>query len=108
MMKFTDGYYSVDRIGEYVLLIDKSYWKLWEILEKSKNPIVSSMFNYAIKPRQVKVTPGSAAPDHVILYQALTRELGLAIQETQWWEKNLSEIRKSAYRTRIIQKVMES
>lgn len=106
MMKVTNGYYSIDQIGHYIVCLDKSYDKLLNIMKKSKDPIVQDLYTTILSRVAKRVKPLNGV--NVDLTEALIRETGKAIQNTDWWNESIGEIRKLSSRTRIVQRVMES
>jgi len=98
LMKFTGGFYSVDKVGCWICSNHDMVKRINKMLKNSKDPIIHYAYLHMASPRQFDRT----------LYDALIEESGKAIQSTPWWKNNINKIRKLARRTRIISQVMES
>jgi hypothetical protein len=94
LMKFTGGFYSADKIGCWVCSHHNALDRIHKMMKKSKDPIINDMHLSFVHNRS--------------LHEALIEVSGKVIQDTEWWRNNIKQVRKLAYKTRIISQVMES
>lgn len=125
LVKFTHGFYSSEKVGEWVVWHARVVDGIVDQLRVDQaNPlgVTAALFGridfyqqsltkgHDTAYRRIKLTFGQIKelgwPPK--LAEALISTFGQAIQDTQWWKGNIQEIRKQSRAVSAVKKVMKS